>query len=62
MEKGKQNTSNGVLSHILSRMAWTTLLWCNGRVALPDHERLIDWLWHPAPLSEWDGIRRRRER
>ena len=30
---------------------WTTLLWCNGRVALPDHERLTDWWWHPAPLS-----------
>jgi hypothetical protein len=41
---------------------WTTLLWCNGRVALPDYERLTDWLWHPAPLSAWDGTRRRRER
>ena len=41
---------------------WTTLLWCNGRVALPDHERLSDWSWHPAPLSAWDGTRRRRER
>ena len=41
---------------------WTTLLWCNGRMALPDHERLTDWSWHPAPLSEWDGTRRRRER
>jgi uncharacterized protein (TIGR03083 family) len=40
---------------------WTTLLWCNGRVALPDHARLTDWLWHPAPLSAWDGTRRRRE-
>ncbi len=38
---------------------WTTLLWCNGRVALPDHARLSDWLWHPAPLSAWDGTRRR---
>jgi hypothetical protein len=41
---------------------WTTLLWCNGRVALPDHARLTDWLWHPAPLSARDGTRRRRER
>jgi hypothetical protein len=41
---------------------WTTLLWCNGRVALPDYERLTDWSWHPAPLSAWDGTRRRRER
>jgi hypothetical protein len=40
---------------------WTTLLWCNGRMALPDHARLTDWLWHPAPLSAWDGTRRRRE-
>jgi hypothetical protein len=40
---------------------WTTLLWCNGRVALPDHDRLTDWSWHPAPLSVWDGTRRRRE-
>ena len=40
---------------------WTTLLWCNGRVALPGHHRLTDWSWHPAPLSEWDGARRRRE-
>ena len=39
-----------------------TLLWCNGRMALPDHARLADWLWHPAPLSAWDGTRRRRER
>lgn len=40
----------------------TTLLWCNGRVALPDHARLSDWLWHPVPLSAWDSTRRRRER
>jgi hypothetical protein len=40
---------------------WTTLLWCNGRVALPDYDRLTDWSWHPAPLSVWDGTRRRRE-
>jgi hypothetical protein len=39
---------------------WTTLLWCNGRISLPDHDRLTDWSWHPAPLSEWDGTRRRR--
>ena len=42
--------------------SWTTLLGCNGRMALPDHERLTDWSWHPAPLSEWDGTHRRRER
>jgi len=37
------------------------LRWCNGRAALPDHERLTDWSWHPAPLSAWDGTRHRRE-
>ena len=42
--------------------SWTTLLGCNGRMALPDHEPLTDWSWHPAPLSEWDGTHRRRER
>lgn len=36
---------------------WATLLWCNGRIALPDHERLVEWSWHPAPLVEWDGSR-----
>jgi hypothetical protein len=41
---------------------WTTLLGCNGRVALPDYERLTAWSWHPAPLSAWDGTCRRRER
>ena len=37
-------------------------MWCNGGVALPDHARLTDWSWHPAPLSAWDGTRRHRER
>ena len=41
---------------------WTTLLWCNGRVPLPDHARLTDWSWHPAPLSAWNGARRRLDR
>ncbi|GLZ42993.1 maleylpyruvate isomerase N-terminal domain-containing protein [Actinokineospora sp. NBRC 105648] len=34
---------------------WQTLLWANGRVELPGRERLTDWRWHCAPLSEWDG-------
>lgn len=35
---------------------WERLLWCNGRMALPDHERLTeDWWWWCRPLSEWDG-------
>ncbi len=40
---------------------WTTLLWCNGRIGLPEHGRLTDWSWHPAPLSDWDGARRRQK-
>jgi hypothetical protein len=29
---------------------WTTLLWANGRVTLPGHDRLTpDWTWHAAP-------------
>jgi hypothetical protein len=36
--------------------AWSALRWANGRVALPEHERLgPDWAWHSAPLTEWDG-------
>lgn len=32
------------------------LLWANGRIALPAHDRLgEEWLWHSAPLEEWDG-------
>ncbi len=36
---------------------WATLLWCNGRIALPDHERLgPEWWWWCRPLDEWDGV------
>jgi hypothetical protein len=32
------------------------LLWANGRGHLPGHPSLGEsWLWHCAPLSEWDG-------
>lgn len=35
---------------------WERLLWCNGRIALPDRERLTeDWWWWSRPLDEWDG-------
>ena len=34
---------------------WPTLLWANGRIALPDHPRQRRWRWHCAPLEEWDG-------
>lgn len=34
---------------------WETLLWANGRAALPDRPKLSRWRWHCAPLDEWDG-------
>jgi uncharacterized protein (TIGR03083 family) len=35
---------------------WERLLWCNGRIALPGHQRLgREWGWWSAPLDEWDG-------
>jgi hypothetical protein len=34
---------------------WDTLLWANGRLDLPGHERQTGWRWHCAPLAEWDG-------
>ena len=39
---------------------WTTLLWANGRVALGARPPQTRWLWHCAPLAEWDGHRRAR--
>jgi hypothetical protein len=35
-----------------------TLLWCNGRIALPGQDRLDDdWDWQCAPLEQWNGER-----
>jgi hypothetical protein len=35
---------------------WDALLWANGRRSLPNHANLVAaWLWHCAPLAEWDG-------
>jgi hypothetical protein len=35
---------------------WGALLWLNGRTPLPNRPKLGDeWLWHSAPLSEWNG-------
>lgn len=35
---------------------WETLRWANGRTDLPGLPSPgEDWLWHCAPLSEWDG-------
>lgn len=37
------------------------LLWCNGRIALPDHPRQDElWYWWPRPLSTWTGVPHRR--
>jgi hypothetical protein len=36
--------------------AWRVLLWANGRAEIPGYPRLgPDWVWHCAPLDEWDG-------
>ena len=42
---------------------WESLLWANGRIALPESglPRDENWRWHPAPLNEWDGRIPRRE-
>ena len=35
---------------------WTALLWANGRADLPGRPSLgAAWVWHCAPLDEWDG-------
>ena len=40
---------------------WEVLLWCSGRIALPDRERLDpDWWIQAAPLDEWSGERKVR--
>ena len=40
---------------------WESLLWSNGRMALPGFGRQDEnWYWHCAPLSEWDGQIARR--
>jgi uncharacterized protein (TIGR03083 family) len=32
------------------------LLWCNGRIALPDRQRHgPDWGWWSRPIEEWNG-------
>jgi hypothetical protein len=35
---------------------WEALLWANGRIPLAGlGPQDINWLWHCAPLAEWDG-------
>lgn len=38
---------------------WDALLWANGRVSLGDRPPETKWLWHCAPLEEWNGEIRR---
>jgi uncharacterized protein (TIGR03083 family) len=38
---------------------WTALLWANGRAPLGGRPPEKQWLWHCAPLKEWDGTIRR---
>ena len=40
---------------------WDALLWANGRSGLGERKPEKDWLWHNAPLDEWDGEIRRRQ-
>lgn len=35
--------------------AWQTLLWANGRIDLPGRSNQADWIWHCAPLADWNG-------
>ncbi len=36
---------------------WHRLLWANGRLDLPGVPHAPErWMWHCAPLSEWDGV------
>ncbi|MHB1445493.1 MAG: maleylpyruvate isomerase mycothiol-dependent enzyme family protein [Acidimicrobiales bacterium] len=38
------------------RPGWDTLAWATGRIELPGLDRLdSSWIWHCAPLVEWDG-------
>jgi hypothetical protein len=33
---------------------WGTLLWANGRIDIPGRPRQTSWVWHCAPLADWD--------
>jgi uncharacterized protein (TIGR03083 family) len=57
-----------VCEHVVSRIfpwapagaePWAALQWANGRTALGDRQPERRWLWHCAPLTEWDGQPRR---
>jgi hypothetical protein len=39
------------------RDSWQALRWANGRGPMEEYPRLApDWVGHPAPLQEWDGL------
>ncbi|HUR50026.1 MAG TPA: hypothetical protein VMY88_10950 [Acidimicrobiales bacterium] len=38
---------------------WDALLWANGRIPLGDRPPETKWLWHCAPLNDWNGEIRR---
>lgn len=39
----------------VSADAWSSLLWSTGRIALPEHARLVHWSYRYAPPDTWDG-------
>lgn len=34
---------------------WQSLLWANGRIDLPGRSNQKGWVWHCAPLADWNG-------
>ena len=58
---GTEHLSRRVLDRLFPRWPveedpWGALLWLNGRTPLPDRPKLGDeWLWHSAPINEWNG-------
>lgn len=38
---------------------WAALLWANGRIPLGERPPETKWLWHCAPLQDWNGEIRR---
>jgi hypothetical protein len=34
---------------------WRALLWANGRIDWPGRPSQAGWIWHCAPLEDWDG-------
>lgn len=36
---------------------WPALLWANGRIPPAGHASPgAEWLWHCAPIAEWNGV------